>query len=200
MRDDVVQDIALEAVRIGDLVIIRPGEKLPVDGKIIDGSSYIDEAIMTGESAPIEKTAGANVFAGTVNGHGTFTYQAEKIGRDTVLAQIQCMVEAAHLGKLPIEALVDKVTMWFVPFVFAAALLTFILWFMIAGVGMLDHALVATVAVLIIACPCTMGLATPVSIMVASARAASMGIFFRRGMPCNGLKIPVLSLLTKPAP
>jgi len=167
---------------------MRPGEKLPVDGKITDGSSYIDEAMMTGESAPVEKMAGSDVFAGTVNGHGSFTYRAEKIGRDTVLAQIQRMVEAAQSSKLPIEALIDKVTMWFVPFVFASALITFILWLAIGGMGMLNHALVATVAVLIIACPCAMGLATPVSIMVASARAARLGIFFRRGEALQRLK------------
>jgi len=188
LRGGVVQDIALDLVRPGDLVMVRPGEKLPVDGTVVEGSSFIDESMMTGESLPVEKQEGAAVFAGTVNGHGTLSYRAEKIGRDTVLAQIQQMVERAQAAKLPIEAIVDRVTALFVPFVFAVAVSTFIFWLIFGGVDALDHALVSAVAVLIIACPCAMGLATPTSIMVATGRAAGLGILFRRADALQMLK------------
>lgn len=180
-RNGVIQDIALDDVVVGDLVVIRPGEKLPVDGEVIEGSSHIDEAMMTGEPIPVAKNGGDKVYGGTVNGTGTLTYRAEKVGADTLLAQIERMVEDAQSAKLPIQAMVDKVTAWFVPAVFAAAIFTFIIWMATGGVGALPQALVAAVAVLIIACPCAMGLATPTSIMVATGRAARLGILFRRG-------------------
>ncbi|AQS41117.1 MAG: Pb, Cd, Zn and Hg-transporting ATPase [Candidatus Tokpelaia hoelldobleri] len=181
-------DIPVEDVAIGDIVAIRPGEKLPVDGVIVDGASHIDEAMMTGEPMPVAKSAGGQVFAGTVNGSGAFHYRAEKIGADTFLARIQQMVEDAQNARLPIQALVDRVTEWFVPGVFAIAIVTFVLWMVFAPAPALPHALVAAVAVLIIACPCAMGLATPVSIMVGTGRAARLGVLFRRGDALQSLR------------
>jgi len=188
IRGGKAHDVALEQVLIGDVIIVRPGEKLPVDGILIEGSSVIDESMMTGESLPVNKEKGAAVYAGTVNGLGTFTYCADKVGADTLLARIQTMVEEAQATKLPIEALVDRVTSWFVPMVFVIAALTFILWLILGGVSGFDQALISSVAVLIIACPCAMGLATPTSIMVATGRAAQLGILFRRGDALQSLK------------
>lgn len=181
VQDNTEKDIPLEDVAIGDIVVVRPGEKFPVDGRVTSGTSNVNEAMMTGEALPVAKKSGDNVYSGTINGNGTLTFVAEKIGSDTLIAQIQKMVEDAQSAKLPIQAMVDKVTGWFVPAVFAAAILTFLIWFFIGPSPALPHALVAGVSVLIIACPCAMGLATPTSIMVATGRAARLGILFRRG-------------------
>lgn len=180
-RDNIEKDITINDVVIGDVVIVRPGEKIPVDGRVTNGSSNVDESMMTGEPLPVTKKSGDTVFGGTVNGNGTLTFVAEKVGEDTLIAQIQKMVEDAQSAKLPIQTLVDKVTSWFVPAVFAAAILTFVLWLLIGPAPVLSHALVAGVSVLIIACPCAMGLATPTSIMVGTGRAARLGVLFRRG-------------------
>ncbi|MBI0008033.1 copper-translocating P-type ATPase, partial [Bartonella sp. M0193] len=158
-----------------------PGEKFPVDGSVTSGNSNVDESMMTGEPLPVAKKEGDKVYGGTVNGNGSLTFRAEKIGGDTLIAQIQKMVEDAQSAKLPIQALVDKVTGWFVPAVFAAAIVTFFIWFFVGPAPQFPHALIAGVSVLIIACPCAMGLATPTSIMVGTGRAATLGILFRRG-------------------
>jgi Cu+-exporting ATPase len=181
-------EIEIGAVVLGDIVRIRPGEKVPVDGRVIDGESYVDESMITGEPVPVKKSAEADVVGGTINKTGSFTFEATKIGADTLLAQIIKMVEAAQGSKLPIQALVDRVTGWFVPAVIAAATLTFVAWLLLGPSPALTFALVNAVAVLIIACPCAMGLATPTSIMVGTGRAAELGILFRKGEALQTLR------------
>lgn len=181
VRDGETVDVPLDDVRVGDIVQVRPGEKVPVDGEVTEGSSYVDESMITGEPVPVSKQEGAEVVGGTINKTGAFTFRATKVGRDMVISQIVRMVEDAQADKLPIQAKVDKVTGWFVPAVLAAAALTFIAWLVIGGTGMMGYALVNAIAVVIIACPCAMGLATPTSIMVGTGRAAEFGVLFRRG-------------------
>lgn len=181
LRNGETIDVPLQDVVTGDVIVVRPGEKVPVDGLVLDGSSYVDESMITGEPIPVTKVAGSEVVGGTVNRNGSFTFRATKVGADTLIAQIIRMVEEAQADKLPIQALVDKVTNWFVPAVMLAALATFIIWFVLGPDPALTFALVNAVAVLIIACPCAMGLATPTSIMVGTGRAAEMGVLFRRG-------------------
>lgn len=175
-------------VVVGDLIRIRPGEKLPVDGVIVDGSSFVDESMITGEPFPVEKAVDSEVVGGTINKTGSFSFKATKVGGDTLLAQIIKMVEAAQGSKLPIQALVDKVTGWFVPAVILAAVITFGAWYVLGPSPALSFALVNAVAVLIIACPCAMGLATPTSIMVGTGRAAELGILFRKGEALQSLR------------
>jgi Cu+-exporting ATPase len=188
IRDGQPMEIALDQVLISDVVQVRPGEKIPVDGEVIEGSSFVDESMITGESVPVQKQAGTEVVGGTINKTGGFTFRATRIGADTVLAQIIRMVEQAQGSKLPIQALVDKVTAWFVPAVMAAAALTFLVWLLLGPDPALTFALVNAVAVLIIACPCAMGLATPTSIMVGTGRAAELGVLFRQGEALQSLK------------
>ncbi|QOW46184.1 MULTISPECIES: heavy metal translocating P-type ATPase [Acinetobacter] len=165
-----------------DLIVeIRPGERVPVDGEVVEGHSYIDESMITGEPIPVEKSVGQSVVGGTINQNGTLNIRATAIGEASVLAQIIHMVEQAQGSKLPIQAVVDKVTMWFVPVVMGLALLTFFVWLIFGPDPALTFALINAVAVLIIACPCAMGLATPTSIMVGTGRGAEMGILFRKG-------------------
>lgn len=180
-KDDAFIEVAIDDIVIGDTIAVRPGEKIPVDGAVVSGNSTVDESMLTGESQPVQKSVHAKVYGGTVNRLGNFTMEAEKIGSDMVIAQIQKLVEDAQADKLPIQALVDRVTAWFVPAVFSVAIITFIIWLVIGPQPTLPHALVAAVAVLIIACPCAMGLATPTSIMVGTGRAAKFGVLFRRG-------------------
>ncbi|WP_370631945.1 heavy metal translocating P-type ATPase [Phyllobacterium lublinensis] len=174
-------DVALQAVLTGDVILVRPGEKVPVDGVLIEGSSYVDESMITGEPVPVAKHPGSEVVGGTVNKNGSFTFRATKVGSETLIAQIIRMVEEAQADKLPIQAMVDRVTSWFVPAVMLAAAATFVVWLVFGPEPALSFALVNAVAVLIIACPCAMGLATPTSIMVGTGRAAEMGVLFRRG-------------------
>ena len=181
VRDDAEIEISVDQVRLGDLVQVRPGERIPVDGAVSDGRSYVDESMITGEPVPVLKETGAEVVSGTINTTGAFTFRATKVGADTVLAQIIRMVEQAQGAKLPLQALVDKVTGVFVPIVMGVALLTFGVWFLLGPEPAITFALVNAVAVLIIACPCAMGLATPTSIMVGMGRAAEMGVLFRKG-------------------
>lgn len=181
-------DVALEDVQVGDVIQVRPGDKVPVDGVVLGGSSYVDESMISGEPVPVVKGEGADVVGGTINKTGSFTYRATKVGADTLLAQIIRMVEAAQGSKLPIQAMVDKVTAWFVPAVMAAAALTFLAWLLLGPEPALTFALVNAVAVLIIACPCAMGLATPTSIMVGTGRAAELGVLFRNGEALQTLK------------
>ncbi|WP_082615886.1 heavy metal translocating P-type ATPase [Ensifer sp. Root278] len=181
VRNGETIEVPLSDVHAGDTVLVRPGDRVPVDGSVIDGNSYVDESMITGEPVPVEKIAGSEVVGGTINKTGSFTFRATKVGADTVLAQIIRMVEQAQGAKLPIQSLVDRVTAWFVPAVIAIALLTFGIWLVFGPDPALTFALVNGVAVLIIACPCAMGLATPTSIMVGTGRAAEMGVLFRKG-------------------
>ena len=188
MRDGQVVEIPIEEVGEGDLVHVRPGERVPVDGEVVEGSSWIDESMITGEPVPVEKAPGSQAVGGTVNQQGALVLRATAVGGATVLAQIIRMVEQAQGAKLPIQAAVDRVTLWFVPAVMAAALLTFLVWLAIGPEPSLTYALVNAVAVLIIACPCAMGLATPTSIMVGTGRGAELGVLFRNGQALQLLR------------
>jgi heavy metal translocating P-type ATPase len=185
-RDGAVAELPIEDIRVGDVIQVRPGEKIAVDGLVLSGSTYIDESMITGEPVPAAKGEGARVVGGTVNRTGAIRFRAEKVGADTMLAQIIRMVEQAQGAKLPIQGLVDRITAWFVPAVILVALATVGVW-LAFGPG-LTQALVAGVAVLIIACPCAMGLATPTSIMVGSGRAAELGVLFRKGDALQSLQ------------
>jgi heavy metal translocating P-type ATPase len=179
--DGKLDAVDLNLIQPGDSLLVRPGERIPLDGRITEGNSFIDESMMTGESMPVSKTAGAEVIGGTLNTNGSFYYTVTKTGKDTLLAQIIQLVETAQGSKLPIQTLVDQITRWFVPAVMLIATLTFVAWMIFGPEPALSFALVNAVAVLIIACPCAMGLATPTSIMVGTGRAASLGLLFRRG-------------------
>ncbi|APO74498.1 copper-transporting ATPase protein ActP 2 [Rhizobium etli 8C-3] len=187
-RSGTFVETEIDDVVVGDVIRIRPGEKVPVDGTVVSGESYVDEAMITGEPLPRSKSIGSEVVGGTINKTGSFTFRATKVGADTVLAQIVRMVEAAQGSKLPIQALVDRVTRWFVPAVIVVALLTFGAWMILGPSPALSFALVNAVAVLIIACPCAMGLATPTSIMVGTGRGAELGILFRKGEALQSLR------------
>ncbi|MGP5133696.1 heavy metal translocating P-type ATPase [Psychrobacter cibarius] len=183
-----VTEVPIAEVTTETIVEIRPGERVPVDGEVIEGQSYIDESMITGEPVPVKKQVGDQVVGGTVNQNGTLNFRVTAIGESSVLAQIIRMVEQAQGSKLPIQALVDKVTMWFVPMVMLLAMLTFIVWFIFGPDPALTFSLVNAVAVLIIACPCAMGLATPTSIMVGTGRGAEMGVLFRKGEALQALQ------------
>jgi P-type Cu+ transporter len=170
-------DVPIAEVMLGDVILVRPGEKIPVDGEIIDGSSTIDEAMVTGESVPVKKHPGDEVIGATINKTGSFKFRATRVGKDTFLAQIVKLVQQAQGSKAPIQRLADQVTGWFVPAVMAIAILTFILWYNI--MGNVTMALITTVGVLIIACPCALGLATPTSIMVGTGKGAENGILIK---------------------
>jgi heavy metal translocating P-type ATPase len=180
-RSGKIVELAIEAIVRGDIIQARPGEKIAVDGTVLTGSSYVDESMITGEPVPVEKTKGHDVVGGTVNGTGALMYTAVNVGSDTMLAQIIQMVEQAQGAKLPIQGLVDKITAWFVPTVISIAVFTVLVWFIFGPEPALSFSLVAGVSVLIIACPCAMGLATPTSIMVGTGRAAELGVLFRKG-------------------
>jgi Au+-exporting ATPase len=180
-RGERVLELDVSEVVPGDIVEVRPGERVPVDGKVTDGQSYLDESMITGEPMPVSKSAGSEVVGGTVNQIGALSIKATAVGGGTVLAQIIRMVQEAQGSKLPIQAMVDKVTLWFVPAVMAVAASTFGVWYIFGPDPALTFALVNAVAVLIIACPCAMGLATPTSILVGTGRGAEMGVLFRRG-------------------
>jgi heavy metal translocating P-type ATPase len=183
-----LEEIDVTDVITDDIVEVRPGERIPVDGEVIDGKSWIDESMITGEPLPVAKTIGASVTGGTVNQTGAFAFRATAVGGDTMLAQIIRMVEEAQGSKLPIQGLVDRITMWFVPVVMTLAALTFGVWFLFGPDPALTFGLVNAVAVLIIACPCAMGLATPTSIMVGTGRGAEMGVLFRKGDALQALQ------------
>jgi Cu+-exporting ATPase len=181
-------EVPIDQVLAGDIVEVRPGERLAVDGVVIAGSSFVDQSMVTGEPIPAAKGEGAEVVGGTINTTGSFTYRATKVGADTLLAQIIRMVEQAQGAKLPIQALVDRVTAWFVPAVMAVAAFTFLVWFVFGPEPAFTFGLVNAVAVLIIACPCAMGLATPTSIMVGTGRAAELGVLFAKGEALQSLR------------
>ncbi len=173
------EDIALEHVHVGDRLRVRPGEKVPVDGAVLEGRSNIDESMVTGEPTPVVKQAGDHVIGATINGTGAILMRAEKVGSDTLLARIVAMVADAQRSRAPIQRLADKVAGVFVPAVILIALVTFVVWALVGPEPRLAHAVINAVAVLIIACPCALGLATPISIMVATARGAQSGVLFR---------------------
>jgi Cu+-exporting ATPase len=179
--DGEAQDVAIDRIRVGDILVVRPGERIAVDGDVTRGNAHVDESMISGEPVPVAKAQGDPVTGGTVNGTGSFQYRATRVGADTTLAQIIRMVEDAQGAKLPIQGMVDRITLWFVPAVMALAALTFSVWLFVGPSPALSYALVAGVSVLIIACPCAMGLATPTSIMVGTGRAAEMGVLFRKG-------------------
>jgi len=179
VRNGEEQDVALDVVETGDSLRVKPGEKIPVDGVVTEGRSAVDESMLTGEPVAVEKSAGAKVVAGTLNGTGSFVMTAERVGNETMLAQIVAMVAQAQRSRAPIQRLADAVSAWFVPAVVAVALVTFGVWLVFGPEPALVYALVNAVAVLIIACPCALGLATPMSIMVAVGRGASLGVLVK---------------------
>jgi P-type Cu+ transporter len=173
------KDVPLEQVQPGDRLRVRPGEKIPVDGVVLEGSSSVDESMVTGESMPVEKTAASKVTGATINGTGSFVMRAERVGSETLLARIVQMVSQAQRSRAPIQTLADRVAAWFVPAVVAVAVVTFVAWFVLGPQPRLAHALVNAVAVLIIACPCALGLATPMAIMVGTGRGARAGVLIK---------------------
>lgn len=179
IRNGMEEDIPIEEVILGDVVVVRPGEKVPVDGKIVEGNSSIDESMLTGESLPVEKKTGDFVIGATINKYGTFRFEATKIGKDTALSQIVKMVEEAQGSKAPIQKIADQVSGIFVPAVVGIALLTFLIWYFTTGD--ITRAIVSAVAVLVIACPCALGLATPTAIMVGTGKGAENGILIKGG-------------------
>jgi Cu+-exporting ATPase len=181
LREGKEEEIPIEAVCPGDIVSVRPGEKIPVDGTIGRGSSYVDESMITGEPVPVAKQPGDKVIGATINQNGAFQFKAEAVGADTVLAQIIRLVQGAQSAKLPIQSLADRVVAVFTPIVLVIAALTAIVWLVFGPAPALTFALVNAVAVLVIACPCAMGLATPAAVMVGTGRAAELGVLFRRG-------------------
>ena len=189
VRDDGSdEDVALDVVSAGDRLRVRPGEKIPVDGVVLEGASAVDESMVTGESIPVEKRPGERVVGSTINGTGTFVMRAEKVGADTLLARIVAMVAEAQRSRAPIQNLADRVSSYFVPAVMLIAVVTFAVWALAGPEPRMAHALVNAVAVLIIACPCALGLATPMSIMVAMGKGASMGVLFRNAEAVETLR------------
>jgi Cu+-exporting ATPase len=173
------EDVELDQVKVGDLLRVRPGDKVPLDGTVIEGRSHVDESMITGEPLPAQKETGSKVIGGTINGQGSFVMRAEKVGRDTMLAQIVQMVAEAQRSRAPIQRLADKVSSWFVPAVIAVAIIAFIAWSVWGPPPSMGYGLVAAVSVLIIACPCALGLATPMSIMVGVGRGAGAGVLIK---------------------
>lgn len=187
VRDGEVHEVDIDAVVADDHVLVRPGERIPVDGEIIEGSSRVDESMISGEPVPVAKQAGDEVVAGTVNGQGSLTFRVSRVGSDTVLAQIINMVEQAQAEKPPIQQLADRIAGVFVPIVLVVALITGAIWLLIGPAPVLSYAFVATVSVLLIACPCAMGLATPTAVMVATGKGAENGLLLRRGSALEAL-------------
>ena len=179
VRDGTEEDVPLDDVHVGDLLRVRPGEKVPVDGIVVEGRSAVDESMISGEPVPVEKVADDKVTGATVNGTGSLLMRAERVGRDTMLSQIVRMVAAAQRSRAPIQALADQVSAWFVPSVVAVSVIAFIAWNVFGATAPLSHAIVNAIAVLIIACPCALGLATPMSIMVGTGRGATAGVLVK---------------------
>jgi Cu+-exporting ATPase len=182
------EDVPLERVELGDLLRVRPGEKVPVDGAVVEGSSSVDESMLTGQAIPVEKAPGSRVTGGTVNGTGSFLMRAERVGADTLLAQMVRLVSKAQRSRAPIQRLADVVSSFFVPLVVLIAALTFVIWAAFGPTPHLANALVNAVAVLIIACPCALGLATPMAIMVGMGRGATAGVLIRNAQALETLE------------
>ncbi len=181
VRDGVEWDIPVADVVVGDEVLVRPGEKVPVDGVVLDGSSAVDESMLTGESIPVEKGPGSEVIGATLNKTGAFRFRATKVGRDTALAQIVRLVEEAQGSKAPIQRVADRIAAVFVPAVLLAALAAFTVWIIVGPEPRFTTALIVFVSVVVIACPCAMGLATPTAIVVGTGKGAENGILIRSG-------------------
>lgn len=179
LRGGVEEDILIDQLQVGDLIVVRPGEQIPVDGVLSEGDSYVDESMISGEPIPVEKRVGDHVLAGTINQKGSFVIKASGVGSQTVLARIICMVQEAQGSKAPVQRIVDKVTGIFVPVVLGIAVLTFILWMVFGGTAYISHAVLSAVSVLVIACPCALGLATPTALMVGIGKAASNHILIK---------------------
>ncbi|MGI6740384.1 MAG: heavy metal translocating P-type ATPase [Brevefilum sp.] len=186
VRDGIEIEVRVDEVLVGDLVLVRPGEKIPVDGVVVDGRSTVDESMLTGESLPVEKAAGDEVIGGTINKLGLLKFEATKVGKETALAQIIKLVEEAQSSKAPIQNLADKISAIFVPIVIVIAVITFIAWYFFvplspdATISLFTRALINTVSVLVIACPCAMGLATPTAVMVGTGKGAELGILIKK--------------------
>ena len=177
--DGIEKILPIEAVKVGNIILVRPGEKIPVDGIVTSGSSFVDESMISGEPVPVEKKSGEKVFAGTVNQKGSFQFEAQKVGGDTILAHIIKMVQEAQGSKAPVQKLVDKIAGIFVPVVIGISILTFITWMVFGGDNAFTHALLTSVTVLVIACPCALGLATPTAIMVGVGKGAENNILIK---------------------
>src|SRR3989441_3575573 len=179
VRDGAETDVRIEDVVAGDVITVRPGEKIPVDGEVVDGESAVDESMVTGEPMPATKRSGDTVIGATINRTGSFQFRATRVGRDTMLAQIIKLVQQAQGSKAPIQRLADTISSYFVPAVIGIAIWTFVAWFVFGPQPAFTSAMVAAVAVLIIACPCALGLATPLSVMVSTGKGAEQGILIR---------------------
>ena len=184
----VEEDVPLELLAVGDRLRVRPGEKIPVDGRVLSGQSSVDESMLTGEPLPVEKHVGDHVVGGTINQTGALIIEAEHVGADSLLSQIVALVSQAQRSRAPLQKLADRVAAWFVPSVIAIAIMTFIGWWLLGPEPRLAYAMVNAVAVLIIACPCALGLATPISIMVATGRGAQLGVLFRNAEAIEALR------------
>ena len=182
------EDVPLETLAVGDRLRVRPGEKIPVDGRVVSGQSSVDESMLTGEPLPVNKGVGEHVVGATINQTGTLVIEAERVGVDSLLSQIVALVSEAQRSRAPLQKLADRIAVWFVPAVIGISILTFIAWWVVGPEPRLAYALVNAVAVLIIACPCALGLATPISIMVASGRGAQMGVLFRNAEAIETLR------------
>jgi Cu+-exporting ATPase len=185
---DAEEDVPLESLIVGDRLRVRPGEKIPVDGRVVSGQSSVDESMLTGEPLPVTKAVGDQVVGATINQTGTLVIEAEHVGADSLLSQIVALVSEAQRSRAPLQKLADRVAVWFVPTVIGISIMTFIAWWVVGPEPRLAYALVNAVAVLIIACPCALGLATPISIMVASGRGAQMGVLFRNAEAIETLR------------
>ncbi|MGI6226247.1 MAG: heavy metal translocating P-type ATPase [Peptococcales bacterium] len=181
IRNEKELDIPIDQVVVGDIIVVRPGERIPVDGIVVDGSSSVDESMLTGESLPVDKRKGSEVIGATINKHGSFSFEATKVGKETALAQIVRIVEEAQGSKAPIQRMADVISAFFVPVVVGIALLTFLIWYFLISPGNFTNALLPAIAVLVIACPCALGLATPTSIMVGTGKGAENGILIKGG-------------------
>jgi len=181
-KNGVVADVPIDQVIVGDIIVVRPGEKIPVDGTVVKGQSSVDESMITGESIPVEKNPGATVIGATINKHGSFEFTATKVGSETTLAQIIRIVEEAQGSKAPIQAFADRISAYFVPIVIVLAIITFLVWYLAFGAS-LAFSLMAFTAVIVIACPCALGLATPTAIMVGTGKGAEHGILIKGGEP-----------------
>lgn len=195
LRNGEEKDIPIAELQVADQVVVRPGEQIPVDGKLIGGESYVDESMISGEAVPVEKKEGSLVLAGTINQRGSFIIEAAKVGKDTLLARIIRMVQEAQGSKAPVQRIVDKVTGVFVPVILGLSLLTFIVWIIAGGGAMISHALLSAVSVLVIACPCALGLATPTALMVGIGKAADYHILVKDALALERMcKVDVVVL------
>jgi Cu+-exporting ATPase len=187
-HDGAGETVQIDTIQVGEHLRVRPGEKVPVDGELVEGKGTVDESMVTGEPMPVAKAPGSKVTAGTINQTGGFVMRAEKVGADTLLSQIVHMVAAAQRSRAPIQRLADQVAAWFVPLVLLVATLTFAVWLIWGPSPAFSYALITAVAVLIIACPCALGLATPMSIMVGVGRGAQHGVLIRVAVALDRLE------------